>query len=498
MKRKLLTLGIGLLLGTSFSYSQTLLDSIIVEKIHIATQADHDEDIANGIKSPIVIGATTYRIWVDMAPGASISSVYGDNNHALKIQTTTAFYNNDMGGSIASSIMQSDITGTNQYDSWVTLGGSSDASVAVYKQADIVTTPAEVTNLGLQLTPSFDKYPGVSLLSYSGTYTTINGEGSTGNAYTQGHGTNNTILIGQFTTDGTFSFELNLQLTDGGSLWENYASNSPNNGEFTNSTLIGSYAPNTPPTISLTASTTAFAGDAITINATASDDINVSKVEFFVDGTSISSSTTSPYTATWIATTGTHSITAVATDNDGASTTSTAVSVVVATPTLSVPTTASITKEGTAVTVNVTSNTAWTASTTDSWLTINPTTATSGDGSFTISAPANASAIRTATVTVSASGVTDQIITVTQDGTTAVADIKSDILIISPNPAKTFFSINSLGTANVLIYSLTGELVLNTTFSDDEKINIYSLSHGLYLVKIITNNSEQIHQLIIE
>ncbi|MBX9850643.1 MAG: carbohydrate-binding protein [Cytophagaceae bacterium] len=91
--------------------------------------------------------------------------------------------------------------------------------------------------------------------------------------------------------------------------------------------------PNTPPTVSLTSPTNGqvfTAGNAVTINANASDaNGTVSKVEFFVDGALIATDATAPYSATYTAVAGNHSITAKATDNANAATTSAAVSITV-------------------------------------------------------------------------------------------------------------------------------------------------------------------------
>ncbi len=96
----------------------------------------------------------------------------------------------------------------------------------------------------------------------------------------------------------------------------------------------GGAVTNPPPTVSITspASNAAFnQGQAITINATAADaNGSVSKVEFYANGTKIGEDTTSPYSYTWSgAAIGTHVLTAKATDNGNASTTSGGVTVTV-------------------------------------------------------------------------------------------------------------------------------------------------------------------------
>jgi hypothetical protein len=61
-----------------------------------------------------------------------------------------------------------------------------------------------------------------------------------------------------------------------------------------------SLADTTPPTTAITSPTTgATVSGTITISATASDDVGVTKVEFYVDSTLITMSTTAPYGATW-------------------------------------------------------------------------------------------------------------------------------------------------------------------------------------------------------
>lgn len=108
-----------------------------------------------------------------------------------------------------------------------------------------------------------------------------------------------------------------------------------NHGAVTTSTAISVTVGNTPPTVSITSpannATFATAPASITINATAADaNGTVSNVQFYYGTTLIGSDATSPYSITWPnVAAGTYSITARATDNLGAVTTSTAISVTV-------------------------------------------------------------------------------------------------------------------------------------------------------------------------
>ena len=92
---------------------------------------------------------------------------------------------------------------------------------------------------------------------------------------------------------------------------------------------------NVAPTVALTspiASGTFSAGTTVTLSATATDsDGTVANVEFFDGTTSLGVVTSAPYSLPWIATLGTHTLTARATDNGGAQTTSAAVTISIST-----------------------------------------------------------------------------------------------------------------------------------------------------------------------
>jgi hypothetical protein len=102
-------------------------------------------------------------------------------------------------------------------------------------------------------------------------------------------------------------------------------------------TLVEGAQPNTPPTVSLTTpapGSSFIAPASIAVSASAGDsDGSVSKVEFFAGATKIGEATTSPFQVNWTGVpVGSYSLTARATDNLGATTTSTPVVVSVAAP----------------------------------------------------------------------------------------------------------------------------------------------------------------------
>ena len=98
-------------------------------------------------------------------------------------------------------------------------------------------------------------------------------------------------------------------------------------------TDLGSVS-NQAPSVSLSAAATGTTGAPMTLSAAATDsDGSVARVEFFDGVTQLGEDTATPYTWSWIpATTGTHRLTARATDDQGAVTTSAAVNVTVSAP----------------------------------------------------------------------------------------------------------------------------------------------------------------------
>jgi hypothetical protein len=148
------------------------------------------------------------------------------------------------------------------------------------------------------------------------------------------------VLTGYTSTNGTSWTQLDSEtITMASTVYVGLAVTSHNpsaraTDTFTNVGIAPITSTNQPPTVAITspASGASFTpGASITINASASDsDGSIASVDFYQGSTLISSDTSSPYSATWNSVpAGTHSLTAVARDNTGAATTSSAVSVTV-------------------------------------------------------------------------------------------------------------------------------------------------------------------------
>ena len=123
-------------------------------------------------------------------------------------------------------------------------------------------------------------------------------------------------------------------------------------------------------------------------------------------------------------------------------------------------------EENSSASVQVTSYTSWNVSSDRSWLTVSPSTS-DGFGTLTLTAKANPTGDnRTATVTVSASGVGSQTIIVTQQGLTVGINMipeNSNHFVCYPNPFEEEINIKIQNSARIkvtaAIYNLLGQKI---------------------------------------
>ncbi len=96
------------------------IENVIVEKYYVSDANDFT-DTSGGI---VPIGSTTYRIYIDLAPGSILKKIYGDANHPFEIKSTEVFFNNTLDGqTYAKEFLKARYTeNTVALDSWLTLG----------------------------------------------------------------------------------------------------------------------------------------------------------------------------------------------------------------------------------------------------------------------------------------------------------------------------------------------------------------------------------------
>ncbi len=143
-----------------------------------------------------VAGMTTYRVWVELAdPTEQLVAVYGFDSVPLTINTTTAFYQNPLGGALAVDYNPAvlPVDPLLEFDSWLTVGGQDNS--------------ADVSTIGLDFA-AFESAGGAIVAD------DVNG-GSvfiypdlepTAFPDADGH-----VLIAQLTTDGEVNLTINLQ-----------------------------------------------------------------------------------------------------------------------------------------------------------------------------------------------------------------------------------------------------------------------------------------------
>lgn len=250
-------------------HAQKGLEKIIVEKYYISNKADSME--SNG---KLAIGSTTYRVFVDLLPGYRFQAVYGIPGHPLVIKTTTLFYNHEDWGAIIPNVIPDRCLtkNTTLVDSWLSVGAASESNYGVLKEDDngehnlviesaslkstdplagipitnqdglVAGTPARPTIFGIdeQATIFKDKTNGSLFSTENGSWASLYGSVGFDSLHT------NRVLIGQFTTNGIFSFELNIQIGTPKGGVENYVATNPVANEILYEGLVFSSATNRP------------------------------------------------------------------------------------------------------------------------------------------------------------------------------------------------------------------------------------------------------------
>ena len=368
MKAIKFLLGLGLMVASSSVFSQGL-DGIVVEKYYQANAADAANAAANSAVTPLTTSSVTYRVYVDLAAGYKFNLLFGTASKPLTVSTTTAFFNDPNSGV---TVNPGTISATNirkntaMLDSWFTTGGAGGGVVGALKSEDtdgsvgnqqgiLANNPGgcfgnAINQVGGAATTNGSSFTDGFLPSSASTYLVPNalGLGTALAALDQTNGgsvvinggsiaalggvtgatSSNMVLIGQFTTDGQFSFALNIQIQNiATGVSYDYVAGTPGAGQLTHPTLT--LVPNVAPTVSVAASPASAAiinGTAMTFTANAADaNGTVTGVSFYLDGTLLSTDNASPYTASYTAVQGSHTLYAVAIDNDCVSTTSSSV-----------------------------------------------------------------------------------------------------------------------------------------------------------------------------
>lgn len=268
------------LLVCSFAAAQAQgLDGIVVERYYQANAADVSDATTQGAVVPLTTASVTYRVYVDMAAGYKFSQIYGSSTHPLTLSATANFYNDPNWGV---SLDPGLVTTTNirkntgMIDSYFTTGGTAVGKVGVRKiddtdgslgnaQSILANNPASCFGAPINGSGAKDGMATAIANTYlepnalglgaaldvldqtAGSSITINDGAIAALGGVVGATADNLVLIGQFTTTGSLSFSLNVQLINiATGVAENFVSSSPVAGELTSASLTQTIAPTCP------------------------------------------------------------------------------------------------------------------------------------------------------------------------------------------------------------------------------------------------------------
>jgi hypothetical protein len=249
-------------------YAQDALEGIIVEKYYVSTKKDNAKKNLSGA---LAVGSTTYRIYVDMAPGCRFIMAYGSPTHPLEISSTELIYNHaDIGAEhpirIPERTYKRNIV---PLDSWITIGPAGENYMGVLKDADTLKDFGNVVSFEKGFLLSNKKEMGYSLTERDGflrseqipnitlynidtnvnvlrmetkgkTFRTENGAWACMGKGACGVDSlgSNTILIAQITTKGQLSYELNLMLRNEKGAVQTFVAKDPIETEVLHKSLI--------------------------------------------------------------------------------------------------------------------------------------------------------------------------------------------------------------------------------------------------------------------
>jgi hypothetical protein len=249
-------------------YAQSALEGIIVEKYYVSTKKDNPKKHLSG---QLAVGSTTYRIYVDMAPGCRFISAFGAPNHPLEISSTELIYNHSGNGAehplrIPERTYKKNVVAL---DSWITIGPAGENYLGVLKEADTLKDVGAVVafekgfllsdkkemGYSLQERDGFlrsEQIPNITLYNIDTSVNVLRME-TIGKSFRTENGAwacmgkgacgvdslgSNTILIAQITTKGRLNYELNLLIRNADGSVVKYVAKDPIETEVLHKSLI--------------------------------------------------------------------------------------------------------------------------------------------------------------------------------------------------------------------------------------------------------------------
>ncbi len=83
------------------------------------------------------------------------------------------------------------------------------------------------------------------------------------------------------------------------------------------------------------------------------------------------------------------------------------------------------------------------------------------------------------------------------DNIASIGKKSKNAISLYPNPAKNTLYINNIQNANVTVFDLSGKLLINLQ-NTDSQIDISSLSEGIYIINVTTNQGTSVTKFVKE
>lgn len=232
--KRFLFLFIIFIIGSAGVYSQ--IEDVIVETYYISGP----DDLTDPFGAVLVEGSRTYRVYLDLAEGVQLMSLFGDEDYPFSVRSTTKFFNhpNASGsyGFMINSVFIENFASTLPLDSWLTMDFATNSYFGVQKVNDTdgsVFLPGSLEHTdskagiplteadGLNITESTYNSYGLTDLEPDNS---IFGKKTVGSEFVSQTSiiqtpigfsddeNGNIILVAQFTTTGELSFQFNVEL----------------------------------------------------------------------------------------------------------------------------------------------------------------------------------------------------------------------------------------------------------------------------------------------